>query len=38
VEIKSWILSWGIHAKAISPKKLVTEIGKDLAQASSQYK
>ena len=37
VEIKSWILSWGGHAKAISPKKLVTEVANDLTQASMQY-
>ena len=27
----------GGHAKAISPKKLVTEVANDLTQASMQY-
>jgi len=36
-EIRSWILSWGPHAKVLGPKKLISEVKEDILQASKQY-
>jgi predicted DNA-binding transcriptional regulator YafY len=37
VEIKAWVLSWGAHAKVLSPKKLITEVKDELQLATKQY-
>jgi predicted DNA-binding transcriptional regulator YafY len=36
-EVRSWVLSWGSAAKAISPPELVDSIKTELAQSSAAY-
>jgi predicted DNA-binding transcriptional regulator YafY len=38
IEIVPWILSWGRHAKVISPKELVAEVREEARQVGAQYK
>jgi len=37
VEIVPWILSWGRHARAMSPKTLVEEVAKEVRELASVY-
>jgi predicted DNA-binding transcriptional regulator YafY len=37
VEITSWILSWGVHAKVLAPKQLTEEIAKSLHGTIKYY-
>lgn len=37
VEIKAWILSWGMHARATGPKRLLDDIKADLKEMKKQY-
>jgi hypothetical protein len=37
VEIKAWVLSWGMHARATGPKRLLDEIKVELKEIKKQY-
>jgi predicted DNA-binding transcriptional regulator YafY len=37
VEIVPWILSWGRHARAVSPKALVKGVAKEVRELRSIY-
>ena len=37
VEIKAWVLSWGMHARATGPKRLLDEIKAELKEMKKQY-
>jgi predicted DNA-binding transcriptional regulator YafY len=37
VEIKAWVLSWGLHARATGPKRLLDEIKAELKEMKKQY-
>jgi proteasome accessory factor B len=37
VEIIPWILSWGVHGKALAPKELTVEIAKSLHGTIQHY-
>lgn len=37
VEIVPWILSWGIHARAVGPKELVREVANVVKELGSKY-
>jgi len=36
-EVKSWILRWGPHAKAIAPPELVKDVARELEEARGRY-